>query len=86
MLFLELNQWTSWLGMDVDPASIERLGELSFLAHCLWEMTFCGYDQDTIDARNAELDQSYQDVKSGKSDLFEMIETEDGEKSEAYCI
>ncbi len=48
---IEFNSWENWLGMYVDMQSMYRLGELSFLAHAIWEMTWSGYSNKSIQKR-----------------------------------
>lgn len=45
---LEFVKWENWLGMDISPETIDHFNELEIIAHCLFEMTFCGYEQDEI--------------------------------------
>ena len=45
---IEFVKWENWLGMNVAPESINNFNELEIIAHCLYEMTFCGYEQDEI--------------------------------------
>ncbi len=37
--------------MELAPETLEKFTELEIIAHCLYEMTFCGYDQDEIQAQ-----------------------------------
>ena len=49
---IEFTPWAQWLGLEVvvEPAGTPfRAPEL--LAHCLYEMTFCGFTQQAIQAR-----------------------------------
>jgi len=52
---LEFVKWENWLGMELTPETIENFSELEIIAHCLYEMTFCGYDQDEIQAQLASI-------------------------------
>ena len=45
---LEFTPWSEWLGMTIDDNSIENFTELEIIAHCLFEMTFIGFDEDEI--------------------------------------
>lgn len=45
---IELTLWSHWLGMEIHPKSLEKFKEIDILAHCLWEMTFCGYSNRQI--------------------------------------
>lgn len=53
---IEFMPWQQWLGLEVvvEPAGIAfRAPEL--LAHCLYEMTFCGFSQGDIQAKRDEI-------------------------------
>lgn len=47
-LALELTAWEKWLGMDIDKQSLIDFTELELICHCLYEMTFFGFDQKEI--------------------------------------
>jgi len=47
-LALELTPWEEWLGMDIDKQSLIDFTELELICHCLYEMTFFGFDQKEI--------------------------------------
>jgi hypothetical protein len=40
--------WATWLGMSIDSDTLMRCSREGIVAHCLWEMTWDGYDEDTI--------------------------------------
>jgi hypothetical protein len=41
---LDLTPWEEWLGMEVDPGSLEPFNRAELVAHCLWELTFHGFE------------------------------------------
>jgi hypothetical protein len=45
---LDFKPWNEWLGMNIEPDSLEQFSDEEIVAHCLWEMTFYGFDQTTI--------------------------------------
>lgn len=45
---IEFLEWDKWLGMDLAPETIKNFSNLEIIAHCLYEMTFIGYDEDEI--------------------------------------
>ena len=45
---IEFAKWENWLGMKLAPETIDNFNELEVIAHCLYEMTFCGYEQEEI--------------------------------------
>jgi hypothetical protein len=40
--------WATWLGMAIDSDTLARCSREEIVAHCLWEMTWYGYDEDKI--------------------------------------
>jgi len=47
-LAIEFTPWNEWLGMDIDKDTLQDFTELEIIAHCLYEMTFMGFDEDEI--------------------------------------
>ena len=45
---LGLDKWENWLGMEIDKITIDSYNQIDIIAHCIWEMTFWGFDQQTI--------------------------------------
>src|SRR5690606_21284179 len=45
---IEFRPWSEWLGMTVTEKTLASYTELEILAHCLFEMTFMGFDEETI--------------------------------------
>lgn len=52
---LSLEPWEHWLGMEVDPATLEGYTKPEVAAHCIWEMTFHGLEQSQIQETREEL-------------------------------
>ena len=61
---IEFTPWEEWLGMTIEPASLEAFDEAAILAHCLWEMTFFGFDQGVIQAQLRELQKTVDELKN----------------------
>ncbi len=40
--------WAEWLGMSISTETLETFSELEIVSHCLFEMTFEGFDEVTI--------------------------------------
>ena len=59
---LMFTSWQEWLGMKVDNSSLENYGEEEFIAHCLWEMTFVGFDPCEIDMEREKMEIMEQDL------------------------
>lgn len=60
---IEFTPWEEWLGMEVDPATLEAFDEVAIIAHCLWEMTFAGFDQETIQQKVDELRETAAEIR-----------------------
>ena len=52
---LEFSTFETWLGMAIDKETFENFSDIEIVGHCLYEMTFCGYDQETIQGKHQEL-------------------------------
>jgi len=60
---LELVPWEEWLGMELDPSTSQEYSDADLIAHCLWEMTFFGLDQATIEKQRQEIDRRVKDLE-----------------------
>ena len=60
---IEFVKWQNWLGMNIAPETLENFNDLEIVAHCLYEMTFCGYEQDEIQEQFASIKKSVDDYK-----------------------
>ncbi len=60
---IEFRPWSEWLGSEVDDMSLYGFGELDFMAHCLWEMTFMGYKEEKIQETWNEILNAKKDVE-----------------------
>lgn len=49
-LAIEFTAWNEWQGMDIDKKSLQNFSELEIIAHCLYEMTFVGFEEEEIQA------------------------------------
>ena len=45
---IEFVKWEKWLGMELAPETLENFNELEIISHCLFEMTFFGYEEEEI--------------------------------------
>jgi len=61
---LVLTNWSEWLGMDLDEKSIKDFTELELISHCLYEMTFFGFDQETIQNEMDEMEKEVDEIKN----------------------
>lgn len=52
---LSMTPWNEWLAMEIDTSSLNAFTQPQIAAHCLWEMTFHGFDEADVDAMRSEL-------------------------------
>ena len=52
---LALTRWELWLGMEAAPFALRRFSHSEIVAHCIYEMSFFGYDQEEIARFTAEV-------------------------------
>lgn len=60
---IEFVKWENWLGMNLGSETIHHFHELEIIAHCLYEMTFCGYEQDEIQEQFHSIKKTIDDYK-----------------------
>lgn len=56
--------WSKWLFMPISKESMENFTEIEILAHCLWEMTYCGFEEESIQEFNDKLDDEMDELES----------------------
>ena len=49
-LAIEFTPRNEWLGMDIDENTLQDFTELEIITHCLYEMTFMGFEEAEIQA------------------------------------
>jgi hypothetical protein len=52
---LSFHPWTSWLGMLIGSETLREFSPSNIVAHCLWEMTFHGFEKHEVQDALAEL-------------------------------
>lgn len=62
---LEYTTWDKWLGYEVDVKTLKNYSKIDIVAHCMWEMTWAGFDQKTIKSQIDEITGRMDDVKNG---------------------
>jgi uncharacterized protein YggL (DUF469 family) len=65
---LEFTPWAEWLGMPIAHDTLQHFTELEILAHCLWEMTFIGYDEESIQKEMQQLIAQIEELKANKQE------------------
>jgi len=61
--------WHEWLFMPINKKSMEQFSEIEIIAHCLWEMTFCGFEEES--------NQEFLDKLDDEKDEFESLNPEE---------
>jgi len=46
---IEYTKWNEWLGMELTENSLIDYSELDIITHCLWEMTWTGFEEEEIE-------------------------------------
>jgi hypothetical protein len=59
---LDFTAWNEWLGMEIDEETMKTLKLYEIAAHCLWEMTYVGYDEDVIGKKRNEVNASVNEL------------------------
>jgi hypothetical protein len=63
---IEYTPWSKWLGCEVDKEVLKKMTKEEITAHCLWEMTFAGFTQESIRREITMLRKRIKDYKEGK--------------------
>lgn len=66
--------WNEWLYMPINKVSLEEFCEIDILVHCLWEMTFTGFEEES--------NQEFLDKLDDENEKYENMSSE--EKEEKY--
>lgn len=46
---IEFAPWNEWLSMVIDTKTLKEFTSAQIAAHCLWEMTFISFDEESIE-------------------------------------
>lgn len=65
---IEFEKWEKWLGMEISPETIREFSELEIVSHCLYEMTFCGYEEEEIQDQFNSIKGTFDEYKSMSPD------------------
>ena len=82
---IEFMDWSDWLGSNVVEKAVEKLGSVIFVAECLKEMTFLGFEEERMTEEREELNRRVESIKSGEAEFlsseefFEKLSEELGE-------
>lgn len=61
---LDFTLWKEWLAMSISNNALKEFNELEIIAHCLWEMTFMGYDEKIIQKELSSLKKSIEELEN----------------------
>ncbi len=61
---IELSDWEEWLGMEIDGETAQNYSIPEIAAHCLWEMTFFGYDKTAVQEQRDELNRRVKEINA----------------------
>ncbi len=69
---LEFTPWNRWLGMEISAESLEEFSEPEIIAHCLYEMTFAGFEEK-------EIQEELKDIKEAaeETELYETVDKDE---------
>jgi len=63
-LAIEFTPWNEWLGMDIDKDTLQDFTELEIIAHCLYEMTFIGFEEEEIQEKMSNMKREMEDYNN----------------------
>lgn len=61
---IEFTPWNRWLGMEISKESLLHFSELEIISHCLYEMTFAGFEEEEIQEELNSMEKSIEDYKN----------------------
>jgi len=86
---LEFTPWNKWITMKIATESLQNFNELEIIAHCLYEMTFAGFEEEEIQEKiqNIEAEsENYKNMteeerKENTTSLDEFLKDLDGKQT-----
>lgn len=60
---IEFTRWEQWLAMPLGENTLKNYSEIDILAHCLWEMTWSGYEQEEIQEKLDSITEAAEDIR-----------------------
>ncbi len=61
---IEFFPWSEWLGMEVDKQVLLKYNHVEIVVRCLWEMTYVGFDEQTIQHQIEMLEAAVENINS----------------------
>lgn len=71
---IEFMDWSDWLGSNVVEKSVDKFGSVIFVAECLKEMTFLGFEEERMAEEREELNRRVESIKSGEAEFLSSDE------------
>lgn len=78
---IEFTPWEQWLAMPIDIQSMLEFKEIDILCHCLWEMTWSGFNQKQIQGEIKELNKRVKQVKKNPKKYTQPYDTKEPKKA-----
>lgn len=50
--------------MDIDPNTLKTFSKLEIISHCLYEMTFIGFEEEEIQAEMDRINDTVEEIKN----------------------
>lgn len=65
MWAIEFTKWSEWLGMTIHEETLSNpnLSKADIICAILWEMTFSGFDEETIQGKLDEINSAFDELK-----------------------
>jgi len=70
---ISLNPWREWLGMKIDPLTREECTGKEIICHCLWEMTFYGYNEESVKRAVDGIVEGFFELSTSKGESAEAM-------------
>ena len=68
--------WRVWLGMELDEKTLQNMSVVDIIGNCIYEMTWCGYDEDARHKNHEELLEKEGDGDGEVADAEVDVKTE----------
>jgi len=59
---LEFRNWDEWLGMTICEDNLNNMNPKDIICHCIFEMTFCGFNEEEIGEQWKVIEERKNDV------------------------
>jgi len=64
--------WNQWLSMEVNEEQLNIISVNEYIAHCLWEMTYSGFDEEEIQNKVEDLSKRVENACSSEIEIFDL--------------